>query len=340
MSRGPRARGHSVTIGDVARVAGVSRATASRALNDSPQVTQSTREKVLAAVRETGFVMNSQGRALALGRTEAIAILFTEPLKEMFSDPTYATIVQGISDTLSSSSTMPVLLQASTEFERARALRRLQHRVVDAVIALTPYIGEDLLRPLADGPLPLVVCGQPTGDRLPNVSHVYSDDVAGARAAAHHLVTHGRRTIAILNGPLSNPAARDRLTGYRAALGELFRPDLVSSGGWDVVSGAQRTAALLDAHPEVDGILAASDRIAAGAVGVLRSRSVPVPDRVAIVGFDDSPAAVESAPALTTIRQPLQEQGSRAAQVALEMIDGAGAIDVQLDNHLVIRASA
>ncbi|MDO4901932.1 LacI family DNA-binding transcriptional regulator, partial [Actinomyces sp.] len=127
MARTPR--GHSqVTIGDVARLAGVSRATASRALNDSDKVVPATKQRVRAAADKIGFVMNARARGLALGRAEAIAILFTEPLNEMFADPTYATLVRGIHEALAPTSTMPVLMQASSDFERARVLQRFRQR--------------------------------------------------------------------------------------------------------------------------------------------------------------------------------------------------------------------
>ena len=157
MPRAPRAGRASVTIGDVARVAGVSRATASRALNDSPAVTEDTKEKVRAAVKETGFVMNAQGRALAVGRAESVAILVTEPLDELFQDPTFASILRGITEGLAETPTLPMLLQASSAAEHRRALRHFERRSVDAVIDISPYVGGDMLEAIKGGDLPFVL---------------------------------------------------------------------------------------------------------------------------------------------------------------------------------------
>lgn len=247
MPRVPRA---SVTIGDVARVAGVSRATASRALNDSALVTEDTKRKVRSAVKETGFVMNAQGRALAVGRAESVAILVTEPLDELFQDPTYASILRGITEGLAETPTLPILLQASSEAEHRRALRHFERRSVDAVIDISPYVGGDMLEALKGGTLPVVLCGQLEGQPYEGLfSSVFADDVRGAGLAGARMVERGRRCVAVINGPLDNPAAADRLVGYRESLGGLYDEGRVLSTGWDSSSGFEAMRRLLEAEP-------------------------------------------------------------------------------------------
>ncbi|MBB1484253.1 LacI family DNA-binding transcriptional regulator [Tessaracoccus sp. MC1865] len=328
------------TIGDVARVAGVSRATASRALNDSAQVTAATKERVREAVRETGFVMNKMGRALAVGRSETIAILVTEPLDEFFADPTFLTVLRGITEGLAETSTMPVLLQAWSDAEHRRALRHFERRAVDAVISISPYVGGDMLEALREGTLPVVLCGQVEGHPYLGVfASVYADDVAGAQLAGNRMMARGRRRVAVINGPQDNPAAVDRLLGYRAAMSGAFDPELAVWTGWDEASGFDSMRTLLERDPAIDGVLAASDRIAAGALRALSLAGRSVPGDVSVIGFDDHSLAASTAPPLTTIRQPMNLQGRLATQLALEMIDGKKARSVVLDMELVERAS-
>lgn len=328
------------TIADVARVAGVSRATASRALNDSPQVTDVTKEKVRAAVQETGFVMNRLGRALAVGRSETIAILVTEPLDEFFSDPTFLTVLRGVNDGLAETSSMPVLLQAWSESEHRRALRHFERRSFDAVISISPYVGGDMLEALQEGTLPVVLCGQVEGHPYVGVfGNVYADDVAGAQLAGTRMMERGRRRIAIINGPQDNPAAVDRLLGYRAAMGGTFDPELAVWTGWDEASGFESMRSLLEREPQIDGVLAASDRIAAGALQALSLGGKNVPADVSLIGFDDHNLATAVTPALTTVRQPLNQEGRLAAETALDMIAGAPARTIVLDMELIERDS-
>lgn len=340
MGRAPRGRKASVTIGDVARVAGVSRATASRALNDSPAVTDDTKQRVRSAVKETGFVMNAQGRALAVGRAESIAILVTEPLDELFEDPTYASVLRGITEGLAETPTLPMLLQAWTDTEHRRALRHFERRSVDAVISISPYIGGDMLEALTTGTLPVVLCGQLEGQPYEGVfSSVYADDIRGARLAGERMMRRGRRRIAVINGPIENPAASDRLIGYADTLGDAFDERLSISTGWDSGSGFDAMRQLLEAEPEIDGVLAGSDRIAIGALTALELAGRGVPGDVSVIGFDDHDLAASTTPPLTTVRQPLIEEGRTAAALAMELIDGGQPRTVVLEMDLVERES-
>lgn len=330
----------SVTITDVARVAGVSRATASRAFNDSPAVTAATKAKVAAAVIETGFVMNAQGRRLATGRSQAIAILVTEPVDELFSDPTYGVILRGISERLSDTAMLPMLLQASTPLEHERAIRHFSNRSVDAVIDITPYVGGVMLEALRNQSLPVVLCGQLNDDPYEGIfSIVYSDDIEGARIAAHAMTERARGSLGVILGPEDNPAATDRLKGYRDVIGKDLDDSRVIFTGWDENSGFDAATVLIDRHPGLDGILAGSDRIAVGAMAALAAAGRSVPHDVSVIGFDDHALAARAQPPLTSVRQPLREQGRVAAELALRMIEGDAPETIVLHTELVRRAS-
>lgn len=329
------------TLADVAAAAGVSRSTASRALNDSPRISESTKKRIRAVARQINFVPNAQGRALAVGRSETIAMLVTEPLGELFSDPTYGAFLGGITEQLAESAYLPILLQASSDHERERVLRHLARHSVDAVIDISPYKGSELLDTLRDLHIPTVLCGQLEGHPYRDVfSTVYSDDVEGAGLAADAMRRRGRRNLVAILGPRDNPAVVDRLLGYRGVLGDEALPDdRVVYTGWGASDGFLAMRHLLDRVDAVDGLLAGSDRIASGAIEAMRERGISVPRDVSVVGFDDHPIAQSVSPKLTTVRQPLRHEGRVAAQTALQMIDGAEPSTIVLHMALIERAS-
>lgn len=328
------------TLADVAAAAGVSRSTASRALNDSPRISEATKQRIRSIAHEIGFVPNARGRALAVGRSETIAILVTEPLRELFGDPTYSAFLGGITEQLSESEQLPVLLQASSDRERERVRRHLERRSFDAVINISPYEGSELLDALRDLRIPTVLCGQLEGHPYRDAfSTVYSDDVEGAVLAATAMVRRGRtRCVAIL-GPEGNPAAIDRARGYRQVLGDALPADRVVFTGWGASDGFLAMRHLLERRPDIDGVLAGSDRIAAGVIEALREQGLNVPADVSVIGFDDHPIAATTTPPLTTIHQPLHEEGCLAAQTALAMIEGADPTTTVLHMELVERSS-
>lgn len=333
-------RGTKPTIVDVARVAGVSQATTSRALNDSPLVTEATRLRVRQAALEIGFVMNARGRQLAVGRSEAIAVLVTEPLDELFTDPTHAQLLRGVTEGLAASPSVPVLVQAWSDDEHKRALRLFERRAVDAVIHISPHVGGTMLEALKTQTLPVVICGQLKGHPYRGIfSNVYADDVAGASLAGRRMVQRGRRRIAVINGPLTNPAAADRAVGYRQSLGNLWDESIVVSSAWDSSAGIEAMRRLLALEPGIDAVLAASDRMAMGALTALELAGRSVPTDVSVIGFDDHPIAANAVPPLTTVHQPMIQEGQIAAALALEMLSGAEPRTVVLEMNLVERAS-
>lgn len=329
-----------ITLHDVAQKAGVSRSTASRALNGSKRISRQTTQRVKDAARALGFVANAQGRALAIGRSETISILITEPLDELLSDPTYGAFLRGISEELSHTSYLPVLMQASSAFERKRVQTHLEQHTVDAVINISPYEGMELLESIQNQHLPAVLCGQLQNNPYTTVfSNVYSDDVEGAAMAAKAMQKRGRKQIAIILGPADNPAVPDRLEGYRSIYGAGLDESRIVYTGWDESSGYSAISHLLDLDISIDGLLAGSDRIAAGAIAALASRNLSVPDDVSVIGYDDHPIAARIKPRLTTIHQPLLEEGRVAAQLALAMINGEEPSTKILHMRLINRES-
>lgn len=328
------------TLAEVAAAAGVSRSTASRALNDSPRISEETKKRVRAAAKEVNFVPNARGRALAVGRTEIIAVLVTEPLSELFSDPTYSEFLSGITEELSESSYLPVILQASSTHERNRAREHFERRSFDAVIDVSPYKGSELLEVLRELGVPTVLCGQLEGHPYRDVfSTVYSDDEEGGRFAALAMKERGRKDIVAVLGPQDNPAVIDRLRGYRAVLGEDLLDANVIYTGWNSGDGYQAMHQILARKIAFDGVLCGSDRIAAGVITALNEAGLSIPADVSVVGFDDHEIAARCVPALTTVRQPLREEGHMAANIALDMIKGAEPTTSVMHMQLIQRDS-
>lgn len=311
------------TMRDVARLAGVSKTTVSRVLNGSDLVTEETRTQVEQAMQEAGYVVSYQARSLATGRSNAVALLITEPFQDMWIDPTFASILGGTYSALSSTPLTPLLLQASTPAEQSKVRSLLEQGVVDGIIHLTPYVDTVLLEHLSTMRTPTVLCGRLPGDPyVSQFSTVYADDEIGAELAAEHLAERGRSLPVALLGPRANPAALDRLKGYRAVLRDLLPDERVHFGEWDERSGYQAAAQLLATDMSIDSLLCASDRIAVGALKALEEAGRSVPEDVSVIGFDDHPLAAQSTPPLTTVAQPMVSEGEAAVSLLTELLEG------------------
>lgn len=334
--RGPRA-----TIGDVAALAGVSRATVSRVLNGTSVVSEDKVQAVKAAIRATNFLVSASARQLATGKSESVAVILTEPVDVLFADPTFVALFKGILDGLGPMPVTPSLYMASTDDERRKSLLRFRGGAADALVHLSPYTDDVFLDDLRELGLPVVLCGQSgrveqLGDTF---SIVNSDDAAGAQLAAQYLLQRGVRRVRAVMGFADNPATTGRLNGYRAVLGERISDD-VTYGPWDETTGRHAVDDLCLRNVEFDALVCGNDRIARGAIAALQQHGRAVPGDVRVVGFDDHAAAVSESPTLTTVRQPFHEEGVRAAQIAWEMAEGMPARVELLDMELVIRESA
>lgn len=312
----------------------------SRVLAGNYPVSRETAERVQAAVDLLSYSAQASARSLATGRADAFAVVVSEPLSTFFADPTFARILQGITDTLASTEIAPILLPTATPDEQAKALRLITSRTVDAVIHLSPWTDQGLLVSLLHTHIPVVICGQDSRfEAAGHFSFVYSDDRAGGRAAAEHLAHLGRtRPLAILGTP-TQQAAQDRYLGYTEVFPQLDQAR-TRWGGWGSSDGRAAMTDLLQRHLDFDSVLAGSDRIARGVIDVLRDSGLHVPHEVAVIGYDDDPSALSTSPTITTIAQPMHEQGRVACEIALDMIEGGPQRTEILATHLRKRQSA
>jgi DNA-binding LacI/PurR family transcriptional regulator len=314
----PRAR----TLQEVAAVAGVSKSTVSRVINGSPAVSPAARDAVQETIARTGYRPNRAARSLVTRRTGSIGLIVSEPEGRVFSDPFFASVVRGVTDVVSRRDIQLVLVLAKDDRAHRQVLDYLRDGHLDGALLISSHASDPLPGMLVEEGLPGALSGRPVSP-LP-ISYVDVDSVGGAELAVTRLVEGGRRRIATVAGPQDMPAGQDRLAGYRRALrrhGLTVDPGLVGYGNFTRSSGAQAMEQILAAAaPPPDGLFVASDLMALGALAVLAERGLRVPRDVAVVGFDDSTAALEARPPLTTVHQPVEQMASTLTLTLLDRI--------------------
>ncbi|MGP3960479.1 LacI family DNA-binding transcriptional regulator [Nonomuraea sp. 3N208] len=328
------------TLEAVAARAGVGRGTVSRVINGSPNVSAKAREAVELAIRELGYVPNRAARALVTRRTDTVALVVSESQLRVFDEPYFAGTIRGIGSALAETGLQLILAMARSPEEHERLETYLTGQHVDGVLLLSLHGADPLPGRLEAMGVPTVLGGLPVG--LHPYSYVDMDNRAGARQAVKHLLGLGRRRIAAIAGSQDMGVGVDRLAGYRDALLPSGLPELVEYGDFSEQSGATAMAELLKKHPDVDAVFAASDPMALGAMRVLKAAGRAIPEDVAVIGFDDSKAAVSADPPLTTVHQPTEAMGRQMAQLLVARINGEALRQpvVILDTHLVRRESA
>ncbi|MEU4247947.1 LacI family DNA-binding transcriptional regulator [Amycolatopsis sp. NPDC026612] len=343
MSIAEPSSGFRPTLADVARAAGVSIATASRVLNGFPRVSPERRKQVESAMLALGYARQRAARAASTRHTGSVALVVCEEVPRLFTDPYVPRIAAGVGRELASVGVQLVLLTVpATEDYQAPVVRFLDGGHVDGAL----IVGMHGRRPLDLDWLgiPVVCGGRPVQEgRAGRLPYVDADNEGGARLATQRLLDGGRHTVATVAGPQDMTAGVDRLLGYRQAMTRAGRYDesLVVCGDFGQASGEYATSRLLSRRPDIDGIFAASDMMAVGALRALRRAGRKVPGDVALVGFDDLPISCWTDPPLTTVRQPVEEMGARMTAELLAMIDGAPARRCTvLDTELVPRKSA
>lgn len=333
--------GERPTLEDVARAAGVSRATASRAVRGGELVSEANREAVRRAVAELGYVPNRAARSLVTRRTDTIAVVVPEPDSRIFSDPFFAATIAGVADVLESTPKQIVLLIRSRSAGNERLLGYLEGDHVDGVVVVSHHREDHLTDLIVRSRIPAAFVGRPFSSHG-ELKYVDVDNRRGGRIAAEYLVATGARTIATITGPLDMAAAVDRHEGWREALLDAgLDPSLTYEGDFTMATARSLAARLLREHPEVDGVFAASDLMASGVIGALHAAGRAIPGDVRVVGFDDGPVAPETDPPLTTLTNPGRELAANATRMVLDQLDGrAYRAPVILRPSLVIRESA
>jgi len=288
-----------------------------------------------------GYVRQRAARAADSRRTGSIAFVACEENVKVFADPFFARMLWSVSKELGSADLQLVLLTLHSPRDCQTVARYLRGGHVDGALFVSMH-GRLPLDPASLG-IPLMLCGRPArgGEGL---SYVDADNVGGAELAVQHLIGTARTAIATIAGPPDMGAGIDRLLGYRKAMASArsYDPGMIAYGDFTRMSGEHATYRLLDHRPHLDAIFAASDLMAAGALRALRRTGRRVPDDVALIGFDDSPLAQHTEPALSTVRQPADAMATRMTRELLALIARSGRepVRVVLDTELVLRDSA
>jgi len=309
----------TVTINDIARLAGVSKATVSRVINQKPDVDSETRLKILRIMDEQGFVPSITAAGLAGGRTRLIGVLVPS-----LTWPLIPQIMRGIGDIIEHSTYELVLYSISHEQDRSAVIDRiLAAKLTEGLLAVYPGQATAYLNELHASGYPVVMLDDqmiPTG----TTPWVGADNRTGAYTAVRHLLQLGHRRIGHIKGRIGYECSEDRYRGYCDALEEArieVDPALVVQGDFLVTGGfacAQQLFALPD---RPTAIFAASDDMASGVLLAAEEAKLRVPEDVALVGFDDTAPAAFMHPPLTTIGQPFFEMGQRATTLLLDTVN-------------------
>jgi LacI family transcriptional regulator len=331
----------NLTLEKVAELAGVSRSTVSRVVNDQTGVSDDVRSRVWQVIDETGYRPNIAARALASNRSGIISLVIPHAFSTLFTDPYFPRLTQGITMACNVNEQSLTLFLFHNEEEEAKLSRRIANvSLFDGVIMASSQYEDPLIPHLINNEVPLVIIGRQ--DRYPQVSFIDVDNLNGAYAATSHLLRLGHRRVAHIAGPQNMVAGEDRLGGYCKALserGRLYSEDLVAQGDFTEAGGYVAMKRLLPVKP--DAVFAASDQLALGAWRAIREVGLQVPHDIALVGFDDLLPSGAGRPQLTTIRQPVVRAGREAVNVLLDIIENGPTPQrrVVFDTELVIRES-
>jgi DNA-binding LacI/PurR family transcriptional regulator len=329
------------TIADIARIAGVSKSTVSRALNDSPLIGAETRERIQAIAREHRFQMNEPARRLSLKQSEAIALVtYGYKTDSAVPDTFMLELMSGISMALHEDGYDLLVIQVDKD-DTDWVRRYLETGRVDGFIVMSASCTAQHVNALSEAHAPFITWGVLPGRH--GCCSVRGDSFTGGRLATQHLIANGRQRIAFLGGPSFALEVQDRYRGYETALRQAGRSvddRLVAHGDYSGRSGAEVMRALLAADTQLDAVFVNSDLMAIAAMDEIRRHGRRVPEDIAVVGYDDVSLAEHCNPSLTTIRQNGPLAGRLLARNLVEHLRTGVITDVSIPAELVVRESA
>jgi len=330
------------TIKDIARLAGVSVTTVSRALNGYDDVNEETRQRIRKVADELGYSPNIAARSLISKKTRTLGLLLSALTRSSAKDNIVFEMLCGMNDRAAELEYDLVLFNTTPQKQRLKSYMSLcKERGVDGVIMMGMRLDDPYMEELIDSSVPCVLIDIPVKHK--HVGYVSTDNVSGAREAVRHLLSLGHRSIGMINGHGQASVSRLRLDGYREALEQYnvaYREEYVADGSFTEEGGKEAAYRLLAAHPDITALFCASDLMALGAMQAVRGLNKSVPDDVSIVGFDNIAPAEYCWPALTTVNQNKYEMGYQAATLLIDMLEGR---QVQrhrtMPSQLVVRGS-
>ncbi|MEI7847915.1 MAG: LacI family DNA-binding transcriptional regulator [Chloroflexota bacterium] len=336
------------TIHEVAKRAGVASITASRVINNSGYASQETRQRVLDAAREMGYVPNRLASSLRSRRTNVLALVLTD-----ITNPFFTVAARGVEDVANRAGYTVIFCNTDEDSEKEKKyVEILMQNRVDGVILVPSDSDSKSVESLQQNGVPVVVIDR----HIPSntVDQVRCDSIGGAYQITRLLLSLGHRRIALLNGPQRVSTAADRLTGFKQAMSELpilenktrepdFSQQLILSGEFTRTSGYEMTQKALAINPRPTALLAANNFIALGTLQALEENNIRVPQDMAVVTFDDLPEALVTSPFLTAAAQPVYEMAARAAEILIGRLTNTNTTtfeEVVFPTHLILRKSS
>jgi len=332
-----------MTLQKIAKLACVSKSTVSRVINNDPNVSAKTREKVQAVIEAQQYQINPAARALASRRTKILGIVIPNNIGVLFDTSFYfPTILRGISQAAHDRDYAMLLMLGEDSEDDIRFARRIVHnQIMDGLALISPSIGHPIIDELIAAKTIFV-----SADRIPrddvDVNFVTVENVESSKIAVKHLIDSGRRRIAMIAGDTEIIDARDRIEGYKCALadaGIALDEELIMTTRYDYDAAYEAIQYLLDNKIEFDGVYASQSTLAVGAVNAIMDAGLKLPDDVALMAFDDLADAMNPRIGISTMRQPVFEKGYQLAEVLIDLIEEKATPPIQryLQTELIIR---
>ncbi|PYZ92608.1 transcriptional regulator [Salipaludibacillus keqinensis] len=319
------------TMKDVAKHAGVSKATVSRVLNKKGYVSKEAEASVLKSIKELNYQPNSVARSLYHKTSGMIALVLPD-----ISNPFFPELARAVEDVALAYGYTVVFCNTDEEIEKEkRYFEALQQKYVDGIILSTSSQAPDEYHKLD---LPLVALDRFLGENIPTV---VSENKRGGELATQHLLDNGCKNLAHLRGPEGVGPAEDRLEGFRKVVSKEKCSYTVRTAGFDMERAKQETYKLFQDKPDIDGIFAGSDITAAGALHALSTLGKKVPEEVKVIGFDGIPLGQMFVPGITTMEQSIYDMGALAARLLIKQIEKKPIENYihEFPVHLVVRGT-
>ena len=325
------------SIKDIARVANVSHSTVSRALRNSSLVKPETAELIQRIAQESGYRASAVARSLVTSRTQTVGVVVTT-----ISDPFAAEIVGGIEEAANDHGYSVVLANSNADPEReVKMVRSFEERRLDGIIVSASRVGAVYVPMLSQMRVPIVLVNSHHPSEF--VHSVMIANIEASREVTRYLIDLGHRRIAYIGDQFGYQSDTERFGGYRAALNEAdfaFQPELVVHGNGKPDGGETAMQKLMALTERPSAVFCYNDMTALGALRVIRSRGLCVPEDISLAGFDDLFLAQYTEPALTTVRQPKHKMGRLAMETLLTILQGStSAHHIQVPGELVVRQS-
>lgn len=330
-----------LTLEEIGKLAGVSRATVSRVVNNYPFISPEIRERVQKVIAETGFKPNLAARSLVSNRSNIIGLIIPSVVQKVFNDPYFPYLIDGIAQGCNANGLiLSLYLFHSLEEERNISQAILSTGLVGGMIFTSDRRYRSMFDSLHAGQIPMVLVGKPEDD-MPKISYVDIDNLSGGYMATKHLIDQGYRRIGIIAATI-NKSSEERVKAFYNAMqdhGREVEENLVAYGDFSMQSGYEAMKALIPHRP--DAVFATNDSMAAGAIRAIKEANLRVPEDIGLIGFDDLPNPLQGGSSLTTIHQPVHQSGIEAVNILHKMLNNelAHPIHKVLPNTLIVRAT-